>query len=146
MLIAPSDDDDIETAIQLRLTKMSGTPEEGPALRPTYSTNALPVVDVTDHSENESHGKTEKGDPACCRNSYGLFDCHVCLEEATTALLGELDEQRTTITRQLLSSLKAAGSKGLSKSQIAVSRKSTWVIKNSLSSRGSPLLRTRLCW
>ena len=116
-MIDIKDDDDIETAIQVRLRANTHPFEHETIPRHTGSMG----TDLVDHSDNGGHGKTINGDTAFCRTSNGPFNCQACLEEVTDELLNELDADYADITQQILSALQSAGHRGLSQNQIAVS-------------------------
>lgn len=146
VLTASQDDDDIETSIQVRLTRSSSMLDHEPSAQPTFSRSALPIMDVVDRPDRRQHGKTEQGDTACCRNLYGLFNCQACFHEVTDAVLSEYDEQRASVAHQVLSALQKAGSKGVGKKHIYVSVKIKLIITFSFPSRQRPVPQTRLCY
>ncbi|EKM60813.1 uncharacterized protein PHACADRAFT_179990 [Phanerochaete carnosa HHB-10118-sp] len=111
-------DDDIETAISVRIKEPIGaarvSPPEEDAI--THETEATPP---SMHSESEGHGTTADGERACCAIwSTGLANCVACLSVVTQTLLDGSGLQDAQRLRSLLDVLEIAGSEGLTKDNL----------------------------
>ncbi|KAL6299663.1 hypothetical protein BKA93DRAFT_741989 [Sparassis latifolia] len=113
-----ADDDDIETAIQIRVNdNLSAAPRASPE----FSVEPLVIqsnIQLETQPEAE-HGKTAEGAEASCRlSSNGLVDCQACLDQAAKVLAEELSEENVEIMKQICMALKGAKTQGLTKEQL----------------------------
>lgn len=114
---ASTDDDDIESAINVRYRDMGAGQSGSPALEDVI----MHEPDGCNLPEGAAHGKTADGELACCANtSTGIVDCAACLSIATQSLLQSIDPEETEIARALLDALEDAGPEGLTKEELQV--------------------------
>jgi hypothetical protein len=69
------------------------------------------------------HGETANGDPACCRlSSLGLVDCATCLKNEMSSFITGLADRDRALANRILAIVGQAGSTGITKRQLVVSR------------------------
>lgn len=120
----PEDDDDIETAILVRITSeakpASPSPARIEATPDIITSNLISSSALAD----ESHGSAIDGEPAACQkaSSTGPFDCETCLQGSFEAIGAELSVDEFGVLSLLKSYLATVGAKGVTKAQLQVSR------------------------
>ncbi|KAG9223138.1 hypothetical protein PLEOSDRAFT_155121 [Pleurotus ostreatus PC15] len=105
-----ADDDDIETAIEVRFLGMDVETNASPS-------PSAPMLDVNNETDRASHhGISYDGSIASCgRVNPGLTDCQSCLAEATDIFSSTLSEADASVVHQLLTALQEAGERGLAR-------------------------------
>ena len=124
-MLCLTDDDDIETTLRVRYVDVSGPardtfsePSAGPS-----GIEARAEMDVDGEPSLREHGILADGEQAFCRlTSGGLIDCPACLEQARRTLFRELEANERTAFDGVLVALDEAGSGGLTKQELLVSR------------------------
>jgi oxalate---CoA ligase len=114
-----ADDDNIETAIQVRVSNRYLS-------KPVPTLEASPLQEPVDFDEdradNTKHGSLIDGAPACCRREMigGVVDCRACLDEQWNSVNASLVEEEQRKAEHLLSSVGQAGHAGLKKDALMV--------------------------
>lgn len=134
-----TDDDDIETSIQVRLTNPARpSPPQHPTTSPEITSLSkdtdtdIPMQDLppacitTSEMTTDSastHGKTIQGDLACCRkvSVKGLVDCIGCLAARTAEVLRGMSEEEARVARAVLGCVEESGGKGVAGHVLLVS-------------------------
>ena len=120
----PKDDDDIETAILVRITSEARPVDTSPARADTepdiITSNLISASALAD----ETHGSAIDNCPAACSktSSSGPFDCEACLQASFEAIGAELSTDEFGVLSLLKSYLATVGAKGVTKAQLQVSR------------------------
>jgi hypothetical protein len=113
-----TDDDQIETAIHIRIGGASITPPH------TQSPDSSPVIPSVELGNElpPGHGQSMDGGVACCRQLYGngLADCVGCLEYEWTSFNDSLDDQERSVAMQVLTVVREAGQRGVTKCDLQV--------------------------
>jgi oxalate---CoA ligase len=114
-----ADDDNIETAIQVRVSNRdlykSESALEGSPLQE-------PMDFDEDRADCSKHGSLTDGAPACCRREVigGVVDCRACLDEQWNSINATLAGEEQSKAEYLLSSVGRAGHAGLKKEALMV--------------------------
>lgn len=115
-----ADDDDIETAISIRLIDTAQVQQVSPAGEDVPMQESVPVA-IFEGVATNGHGKTSDGEQACCAmHSAEMVDCAACLASMTQALLESTSPDELTVLSTVIDALEDAGSEGLSKQQLLV--------------------------
>lgn len=85
-------------------------------ISPDNSTS--PATDI----EDDDHGVTVEGNPACCRRLVllGLVDCAACLNEAWSVFTQHLSPEEKDDAQWVIDTVHQAGAAGVRKSQLMV--------------------------
>lgn len=137
--ITSTDDDDIETAIHLRVCHSAvlpidlGSHNGSPTTAPSEAVEVIAQAEGLDQYDNDpmTHGTNASGKPACCRMKVDedvleLFDCDGCIQSEAQRLEMQKEssndpEKRVLIlAHRLYAALTAAEEKGLLKGQLSV--------------------------
>lgn len=92
----------------------------------TQSPDSSPVIPSVDLRNEISldHGQSVDGGVACCRQvsggGGGLADCMECLEYEWTSFNEPLDEQERFVAMHVLSIVREAGERGVTKADLQV--------------------------
>jgi hypothetical protein len=112
------DDDQIETAIHVRIERSSDMP---PAARSADSSPVTSFIELG-NEVSPGHGLAVDGGVACCRRTSGngSVDCPACLEEEWTSLKESLHPHEMEIATQVLTVVRDAEEQGVTKSHLRV--------------------------
>jgi hypothetical protein len=116
-----ADDDQIETAIHFRFCNIS--------VRQPLSTESLSPPDPVEMDDDHAsgHGTTVDDGLACCRRMCddGLIDCLACLDEEWASLIATLSQEDNQLALCVLTVVRRAGPKGVTKDELVVSSQSS---------------------
>lgn len=113
-----TDDDQIETLLSARFHDIT---DPAPELQSLESSPNACHMDL-DAETSSTHGTTVEGQKACCKmESNGLVDCFCCFETELSTLLHSLDAADASYVQHIVTTVRDAGAKGVSKTQLLVS-------------------------